>query len=141
MSPKIAKAMNSIAVITGRLIAKRVNHTVQAPSATSAFHYVPSRPTVSGARKAALQRRATSRRQHTTARLTMYVKRCPNSRCEGGFSDVSDRGESRAAKKLHSVMSFPEIRGLCPLIEVFDMMESVGFYCDALGFEIARQSP
>jgi catechol 2,3-dioxygenase-like lactoylglutathione lyase family enzyme len=35
----------------------------------------------------------------------------------------------------------PELNGLCPLIEVFDMVESVRFYCDLLGFEIARQSP
>ena len=29
--PKIANAMNTIAVITGRLIAKRVNHTIEIP--------------------------------------------------------------------------------------------------------------
>src|SRR5580700_1368738 len=31
MVPKIAKAMNTMAVITGRLIANRVNHTVGVP--------------------------------------------------------------------------------------------------------------
>lgn len=36
----------------------------------------------------------------------------------------------------------PEIRGLCPLIEVFDMPVALGFYRDLLGFEIVdRSSP
>jgi glyoxylase I family protein len=35
----------------------------------------------------------------------------------------------------------PQIAGLCPLIQVFDMLESVRFYRDRLGFEIAHQSP
>jgi hypothetical protein len=28
------------------------------------------------------------------------------------------------------------MRGLCPLIQVFDMDNSLRFYCDLLGFEI-----
>jgi catechol 2,3-dioxygenase-like lactoylglutathione lyase family enzyme len=35
----------------------------------------------------------------------------------------------------------PEITGLCPLIQVFDMLESVGFYCDRLGFEVFQHAP
>ena len=31
--------------------------------------------------------------------------------------------------------------GLCPLLQVFDMPESVRFYCDVLGFELASHSP
>jgi glyoxylase I family protein len=38
-------------------------------------------------------------------------------------------------------MVMPQINGLCPLIQVFDMLESVRFYREHLGFEIARQSP
>lgn len=38
-------------------------------------------------------------------------------------------------------MSQPDIRGLCPLIQVFDMPRSVQFYRDVLGFEIATCSP
>lgn len=34
-----------------------------------------------------------------------------------------------------------QITSLTPLIEVFDMPESVRFYCDMLGFEIAQASP
>jgi catechol 2,3-dioxygenase-like lactoylglutathione lyase family enzyme len=34
-----------------------------------------------------------------------------------------------------------EIVELCPLIQVFDMLESVRFYCTQLGFGIAAQSP
>ena len=29
-----------------------------------------------------------------------------------------------------------DIRGMCPLLEVFDMATSLKFYCDLLGFEI-----
>lgn len=29
-----------------------------------------------------------------------------------------------------------EIRGMCPLLQVFDMATSLRFYCDLLGFEI-----
>lgn len=29
-----------------------------------------------------------------------------------------------------------DIRGMCPLLQVFDMATSVKFYCDVLGFEI-----
>jgi glyoxylase I family protein len=35
----------------------------------------------------------------------------------------------------------PKMNGLCPLIQVFDMLESVRFYCEHLGFEVERQSP
>jgi glyoxylase I family protein len=38
-------------------------------------------------------------------------------------------------------MSQLEIRGLCPLLGVFDMPKSVKFYRDVLGFEIAMRSP
>jgi catechol 2,3-dioxygenase-like lactoylglutathione lyase family enzyme len=38
-------------------------------------------------------------------------------------------------------MQLPTIAGLCPLIQVFDMLESVRFYCEQLGFEIEQQSP
>jgi glyoxylase I family protein len=34
-----------------------------------------------------------------------------------------------------------EIEGLCPLLQVFDMLEAVAFYRDRLGFEIVAQSP
>ncbi|MEZ6057639.1 MAG: VOC family protein [Planctomycetaceae bacterium] len=37
-------------------------------------------------------------------------------------------------------MTPPEIRGLCPLIQVFDMPTSLAFYRDILGFEIVQQS-
>jgi glyoxylase I family protein len=30
------------------------------------------------------------------------------------------------------------IRGLCPLLQVFDMPQSLAFYCDRLGFEIVQ---
>lgn len=30
----------------------------------------------------------------------------------------------------------PEIRGMCPLLQVFDMATSLKFYCDVLGFKI-----
>lgn len=33
-----------------------------------------------------------------------------------------------------------EMRGLCPLIQVFDMDTSLRFYCDLLGFEIVEKS-
>jgi len=34
-----------------------------------------------------------------------------------------------------------EIQGLCPLISVYDMPESVAFYTDVLGFEVLTRSP
>lgn len=34
-----------------------------------------------------------------------------------------------------------DFQGLCPLISVYDMPESVHFYCDLLGFEIVNHSP
>jgi len=34
-----------------------------------------------------------------------------------------------------------EVRGVCPLIQVFDMPKSVQFYCDLLGFEVVSHSP
>jgi len=34
----------------------------------------------------------------------------------------------------------PEIQGLCPLIQVFDMPRSLAFYRDLLGFGIVRQA-
>ena len=30
----------------------------------------------------------------------------------------------------------PDIRGMCPLLQVFDMASSLKFYCDILGFQI-----
>lgn len=30
----------------------------------------------------------------------------------------------------------PDIRGMCPLLQVFDMATSLKFYCDILGFQI-----
>ena len=33
-----------------------------------------------------------------------------------------------------------EMRGLCPLIQVFDMDTSLHFYCDLLGFEVAEKA-
>lgn len=33
-----------------------------------------------------------------------------------------------------------EMRGLCPLIQVFDMDISLHFYCDLLGFEIVQKA-
>jgi len=33
-----------------------------------------------------------------------------------------------------------EVRGVCPLVQVFDMPESIRFYRDVLGFEIVQQS-
>lgn len=35
----------------------------------------------------------------------------------------------------------PELRYLCPLIQVFDMPASLAFYRDLLGFEIASAAP
>ena len=32
-----------------------------------------------------------------------------------------------------------DMRGLCPLIQVFDMDASLHFYCDLLGFEIVQK--
>lgn len=37
-------------------------------------------------------------------------------------------------------MMRPELRSLCPLIQVFDMPVSLVFYRDILGFEIVQQS-
>jgi len=37
-------------------------------------------------------------------------------------------------------MSPPDIRGLCPLIQVFDMRASLAFYRDVLGFQVVQQS-
>jgi glyoxylase I family protein len=34
-----------------------------------------------------------------------------------------------------------EIQGLCPLIQVYDMPQSVRFYCEVLGFKIVSRSP
>lgn len=34
-----------------------------------------------------------------------------------------------------------EMRGLVPLLQVFDMTESVAFYCGLLGFEVFQASP
>ena len=33
-----------------------------------------------------------------------------------------------------------DVRGVCPLLEVFDMPTSIKFYRDVLGFEVARTS-
>ena len=33
-----------------------------------------------------------------------------------------------------------EIRGLCPLLQVFDVQRSIDFYRDVLGFAVARKS-
>lgn len=38
-------------------------------------------------------------------------------------------------------MNPPSIRGLCPLIQVFDMPTSLRFYRDLLGFAIKAQAP
>ncbi|MBN9689590.1 MAG: VOC family protein [Verrucomicrobia bacterium] len=38
-------------------------------------------------------------------------------------------------------MKPPKVRGLCPLIQVFDMPASLAFYCDLLGFEMVQQAP
>ena len=35
----------------------------------------------------------------------------------------------------------PQINSLCPLIQVFDMVESLGLYCEVVGFEVHRQAP
>ena len=34
-----------------------------------------------------------------------------------------------------------EVRGVCALLQVFDMPTSVRFYCDVLGFEIVQTTP
>ena len=34
-----------------------------------------------------------------------------------------------------------QVTGLCPLIQVFDMIEAVRFYCGGLGFEVVQASP
>lgn len=34
-----------------------------------------------------------------------------------------------------------ELRGLCPLLQVFDMPASLAFYRDVLGFEIVQSAP
>jgi glyoxylase I family protein len=33
-----------------------------------------------------------------------------------------------------------ELRGLCPLLQVFDMPTALAFYCDVLGFEVTSHS-
>ena len=33
-----------------------------------------------------------------------------------------------------------QVRGLCPLIQVYDMPESIRFYCDRLGFALVSDS-
>jgi len=33
-----------------------------------------------------------------------------------------------------------QVRGLCPLIQVYDMPEAVRFYCDRVGFELVSRS-
>ena len=33
-----------------------------------------------------------------------------------------------------------QVTGLCPLIQVFDMPQSVRFYCEGLGFEVVQAS-
>ena len=33
-----------------------------------------------------------------------------------------------------------QMRGLCPLIQVFDMETSLRFYCDLLGFEVVEKA-
>ena len=35
----------------------------------------------------------------------------------------------------------PQIKGLCPLIQVFDMRTSLAFYRDVLGFQVVEQAP
>jgi catechol 2,3-dioxygenase-like lactoylglutathione lyase family enzyme len=35
----------------------------------------------------------------------------------------------------------PRLTGICTLIQVFDMHESVAFYCDRLGFTLKQRSP
>jgi glyoxylase I family protein len=47
------------------------------------------------------------------------------------------RSEDVSQWKRHMI----DIRGLCPLLQVFDMPVSVRFYCELLGFEIASRSP
>lgn len=47
----------------------------------------------------------------------------------------------RATGKTRQDDMAPQITELCPLIQVFDMAESVRFYRDYLGFEIVQQSP
>ena len=34
-----------------------------------------------------------------------------------------------------------DLRGLCPLLQVFDMPTSVRFYCEVLGFEVVSHAP
>lgn len=34
-----------------------------------------------------------------------------------------------------------EVRGVCPLLQVYDMPTSVRFYRDTLGFEVVATSP
>jgi len=34
-----------------------------------------------------------------------------------------------------------DIRGVCPLLQAFDMQRSVTFYRDVLGFEVQSSSP
>jgi glyoxylase I family protein len=34
-----------------------------------------------------------------------------------------------------------EIRGLAPLLQVYDMPKSIHFYCDLLGFELVSRAP
>lgn len=34
-----------------------------------------------------------------------------------------------------------ELRGICPLLQVYDMRKSVAFYCEKLGFELVEHSP
>jgi catechol 2,3-dioxygenase-like lactoylglutathione lyase family enzyme len=34
-----------------------------------------------------------------------------------------------------------DVRGVCPLLQVYDMPTSLRFYCDTLGFEVVTTSP
>lgn len=42
---------------------------------------------------------------------------------------------------MHDAPIVPEIRGLCPLLQVFDMPRSLAFYRDLLGFEVVEWAP
>jgi glyoxylase I family protein len=46
-----------------------------------------------------------------------------------------------AVRPSHAELTMPiEMRGICTLLQVFDMPASLRFYCDGLGFEVLQSS-
>lgn len=71
--------------------------------------------------------------------LQNYVGVCPP--LSGTVTWAVKKGfeYASAAGSLHPAMT-PEIQGMAPLLQVFDMPTSLAFYRDVLGFEVAESS-